>query len=63
MIYYNKIKELLHIFLFLYIFLFIWGKTIKFLCTCNHVLEQLKMQIGSKIQLKHKDKLKNNEII
>ncbi len=37
-------------------------KTIKFLFTCNHVLDKLKIQIGSTIQLKHKGTIKNIEI-
>ena len=38
------------------------NKTIKFLLTCNHVLDQSKIQIGSIIQLKHKDTTKNIKI-
>ncbi len=38
------------------------NKTIKFLFTCNHVLDKSKIQIGSTIQLKHKDTIKNIEI-
>ena len=37
-------------------------KTIKFLFTCNHVLDKLKIQIGSTIQLKHKGTIKIIEI-
>ena len=37
-------------------------KTIKFLFTCNHVLDKLKIQIGSIIQLKHKGTIKIIEI-
>ena len=37
-------------------------KTIKFLFTCNHVLDQSKIQIGSIIQLKHKGTIKIIEI-
>ena len=37
-------------------------KTIKFLFTCNHVLDQSKIQIGSTIQLKHKDTTNNIKI-
>ena len=37
-------------------------KTIKFLFTCNHVLDKLKIQIGSTIQLKHKDTIKKIKI-
>ena len=38
------------------------NKTIKFLFTCNHVLDQSKIKIGSTIQLKHKDTTKNIKI-
>ena len=38
------------------------NNTIKFLFTCNHVLDESKIQIGSTIQLKHKDTIKNIEI-
>ncbi len=38
------------------------NKTIKFLFTCYHVLDKLKIQIGSTIQLKHQDTRKNIEI-
>ena len=34
------------------------SKIIKFLFTCNHVLDKLKIQIGSTIQLKHKCTIK-----
>ena len=37
-------------------------KTIKFLFTCNHVLDKSKIQIGSIIQLKDKDTTKNIKI-
>jgi hypothetical protein len=38
------------------------NNTIKFLFTCNHVLDKLKIQIDSRIQLKHQDTTKNIEI-
>ena len=38
------------------------NKTIKFLFTCNHVLDQSKIKIGSTIKLKHKEKTKKIKI-
>ena len=38
------------------------NKTMKFLFTCNHVLDKSKIKIGSTIQLKHKDTTKNIKI-
>ncbi len=38
------------------------NKTMKFLFTCNHVLDKSKIKIDSTIQLKHKDTTKNIKI-
>ena len=38
------------------------NKKMKFLFTCNHVLDKSKIKIGSTIQLKHKDTIKTIKI-